>query len=431
MAQIPIINAQLDTLNRGMDAQNAVLTAIANKMGAFDEPLTFAALQAAVRSGVAPYLIAAGDQVIVPMGAEGARTDFTWDVMGLDEDCPVDQLAGGHCLALQMHQLRSAMLFDPPQYLFPITAESLASLGISGNSLPAGTYNVTSRYGRFNGTGTSEDGTFQFTTTVAVPIGGGIRHTYMGQYQSSASSYSKAKVLAGSFITYDSDTLTMLETLLTTEGSGGINLGTTTAFDPQYKVGDYINYTQRQFYGSNRWSTSWMRQYFHSADAALLWEPKTIWSRDSSTFHGTPGFLTQLDPDFATSLGKVRRRWALALADGGGYEDVEDKITLISRTAVRGTTVAGVAEGAVDANGNLVYSEAYSYYSIYPGIAGTIKYTSGGSAQYWRCGSIVALSDNANNPSQSYGFAPTGAGYQGVRMAAYELQHYSPVAYIC
>lgn len=86
-----------------------------------------------------------------------------------------------------------------------------------------------------------------------------------------------------------------------TEGVEGTNLGTTTSRDPQYKAGDYINFSQHQAYGSGRWSTSWLRQVLNSSDAEVQFVPATPWSRPGSK---AEGFLHSLDPELVKALGK-------------------------------------------------------------------------------------------------------------------------------
>jgi len=322
----------------------------------------------------------AADDTITVVVAAGAAD---YNAMGIDEETPVNSELE-HVLTIQRDKIMGRINFDPPQYLFPVTAESLAALGITGSVLPAGTYNVTLNHGSYSN-GTGEDGTYQFTTTVDIPIGGGIRHTTIGGWLSDSSGYVKSHVTGGTFITYGADTITTLETgLTTTEGSDGINLGTATARDPQYKSGDYINFTDRQIYGSNRWSTSYLRQLLNSDDAALAWKPGTIWSRNTSA---TPeGFLHTLDSELRAVLCKVRKRYALSISDGYGYEDVEDYVTLATMLDVFGSKNNNISEGPVDASGNLTRTTAYSYWQENNEQADRIKEDS--AAYYWWLGSV-------------------------------------------
>lgn len=460
--------------------QNEILLRIANKMGAFEEPMSWAAIQEHVRAGTVGMLTSPGEQLeaemaeivsatvygegitaatvskdtfleaagthaheyefafdgaawhyngstvaladygITPTGTavsgdvivvHRTATTHDFDVQGIDEDVPVDPLRS-HVLAIQMHKVLRTLNFDPPQYLLAVTAESLAALGISGTTLPAGTYNVTLNHGAANG-GTAEDGTYQFTTTKAIPVGGGIRHSYMGTYQSSSGDYGKAKVLAGTFITYDADTLTTLDAALeTTEGNDGINLGTTTANDPQYKSGDFINFTQRQRYGSNRWSTSFMRLYLNSAEATVTFKRGTIWSRNNSA--EVEGFLHTIDPELRAVLGKVRKRYALPIADGYGYEDVEDTVSLNTFLDCNGGKNNNISEGPVDAAGNVTRTTAYSLWKPITTNAQRIKYQGNSAAIWWlgSCNPSNASSERFVNASGAFNnnFASNACG---------------------
>ena len=274
--------------------------------------------------------------------------------------------------------------FDPPQYLFPITSESLASLGVSGDVLPAGTYNITLNRGAYN-SGIAEDGTYQFTTTLPIPIGGGIRHSYIGTNKGTGTvtDYSKDYVLSGTFITYGADRVTILENdLETTEGSSGINLGTTTACNPSFKTGDYINFTHRQRYGSNRWSTSFVRQYLNSDESIMTFVPLTIWSRPISQL--SEGFLYTIDEKLKSVLCKVRTRYSLSISDGYGYEDIEDyvKLSTLLDLSSSGTTVHGVYEGPVNSEGTIIRTKGYSKWIPQGAYSGQKPYNYSGFVKY-------------------------------------------------
>lgn len=321
------------------------------------DPLkSWSELQLWLRAGQLGQVLEAGDQLNVEVS--GTVRDF--DVLGLDEDVPVG--AGlSHVLSIQSHGILSSILFDPPMYLFAVTAEACTAFGWPSTGanagMPAGTYNVTLLRGAYDGS-TDQDGTYQFTTTQIVPIGGGVRHSQIGIRNDAG--YTKANLLAGTFTTYAADTITTVETgLATTEGNGGTNLGTTTAYDPQYKSGDYINFAHRQAHGCNRLFWSYLWQYLNSDDAAFVWERKSIWSRDLGI--AAEGFLHAIDPALRQVIGKVRRRVALSVSDGGGYEDLEGFCFPSFIGDVLGYATQG--EGPVDASGTLTRSGAYSLWS--------------------------------------------------------------------
>lgn len=433
-----------------IDTQNAILARIAENMGAFEKPTSYAGIQAMLRNGLIRHVLDDSDQIQAALninvstevhgtGVTAASVDkdtflsvagshthiheFTYDgaawlhngevvemkdygftitgtpasgdavvchissgavdfdIMGIDEDCPVDPNME-HTLSLLAANCIENEVFDPSQYLYAVTAEAWP------DGLPAGTYSITLDHGAYNG-GTAQDCTVKFTTTKTVPVDGGIRHSQIGVYRSDGQ-YIKANMLAGTFMTYDSDRMTTLETGLATteiteEDTDVVNLGTTTACDPKYKVGDYINFSQRQGHGSGRWKTSWIRQVLNCRDKVLQFVPQTIWSRPSRA--NAEGFLHRLDPELVAVLGKHRIRYALGIADGYGSEDVEDYVSLATMTDIGLGSNNGVQEGAVDANGNMLRTGEYSFWKG-KGILDRIKYLSS-AARHWWLGSVL------------------------------------------
>lgn len=429
----PIINAQLD-------AMNETLIRIANNLGAYDSPATWAAIQARVRANIIGQLVQPGDQLtaemaetltatvtgtgvtaatvskdtfleaagthhrdyefiydgamwrylgeavtlsdygITPTGTavEGdvinihrTATAYDFDVEGIDQEIPANPQYK-HVLSLIMHPVYVLQNFDPPQYLYAVTAAQWP------DGMPAGTYTITLNSGAYNG-GITQDGTYAFTTTKTIPVGGGIRHSAIGVYQSS--SYTKAQITSGTFTTYDADRLTTLESgLATTESDTGTSLGTTTASDPAKKSGDYINFSQRQAYGSNRWSTCWLRQWLNSDEATFTFAPKTIWSRPVSG--SIEGFLHNLDPELRAVLGKIRKRYALPVADGYGYEDIEDYVTLDTMLDVYGSQNNSISEGPVDGSGTVKRTTAMALWAG-SSQADKIKYQGATARSWW------------------------------------------------
>lgn len=334
------------------------------------------AAQTFVQNGMGSKIFPTAAQLMMN---DTSGTQWDLDVLGNDEDAAVDESIK-HVLSLQFHSIFSygSIPFDPPQSLFAVTTESLAWLGIEGTELPAGTYHVVGNHSTYGNT-TTEDGTYQFTTTKPVPIGGGIRHSAIGQYRSGG--YDKSFILNGTFMTYGTDRYATLESgLATTEGSEGTSLGTTTARNPQYKVGDYTNFSERQFYGSNRWLTSFMRQWLNSDEAVMTWTPMTIWSRPNSATLPS-GFLSRIDPELKAILCKVKTRYAKSIADGYGYEDVEDYVKLPTMLDLNFGNNNGVAEGPVNAEGTVTRTTPYSLYTGATD-ADRIKYQ-GATARYW------------------------------------------------
>ena len=427
-----------------IDTQNAILARMAEKMGAFEKPTSFKGIQTFLRNGLIRHVLDESDQIQAALninvttethgtGVTAATVDkdtflttagshthiheFTYDgaawlnngkvvelkdygititgnpvsgdavvchvssgkvdfdIMGIDEDCPADATKE-HTLSLLAANCIENEVFDPPQYLYAVTASAWP------DGMPAGTYSVTLNHGAYNGN-TAQDGTYKFTTTQTVPVGGGIRHSTIGAYQGSG--YTKDQILNGKFTTYAADRINTLETgLATTEVTEAdtdiVNLGTTTASDPQYKSGDYINYSQRNAYGSGRWGTSWIRQLLNSRDKVLNFVPATIWSRPARA--NAEGFLHRMDPELVAVIGKHRVRYALGIADGNGYEDLEDYVSLATMTDIGLGSNNGVQEGAVDESGNMLRTGSYSFWKG-KGQDDRIKYLSSAARLWW------------------------------------------------
>ena len=455
-----------------IDTQNAILARMAEKMGAFEKPTSFKGIQTFLRNGLIRHVLDESDQIQAALninvttdirgtGVTAATVDkdtflttagshthiheFTYDgaawlhngevvelkdygititgnpvsgdavvchvssgkvdfdIMGIDEDCPADATKE-HTLSLLAANCIENEVFDPSQYLYAVTAAAWP------DGLPAGTYSVTLNRGSYAGN-TAQDGTYKFTTTQVVPVGGGIRHSTIGIYQSSG--YTKDQILNGKFTTYGADRMTTLETgLVTTEATDAdtdvVNLGTTTASNPQYKVGDYINFSQRNAYGSGRWGTSWIRQLLNCRDKVLNFVPGTIWSRPSRA--NAEGFLHRLDPELVAVLGKHRVRYAISIADGNGYEDLEDYVSLATMTDIGLGSNNGVQEGAVDENGNMLRTGSYSFWNG-KGQEDRIKYLSS-AARYWWLGSVNPwYAVSVRNVSPSGALNSSGANF--------------------
>ena len=336
--------------------------------------------------GITPTGTAVEGDVIV---VRYAATNAVYEVNGIDEECPANPNLQ-HVTSIVRKDCVGVLVFDPPRYLFAVTAEACTHYGWPSTGMPAGTYNIILDHGAYDG-GTGEDGTYQFTTTQIVPVGGGVRHTVIG---TSHAPYEKAKVVAGKFQTYGADRVTTIETnIATTEGEDGTNLGTTTCKDPQYKVGDYIDFSQKQAYGSGRWSTCFARQVLNSEEAILTFVPATIWSRPAAT--GVEGFLHTIDPELVKCLGKVKKRYALNISDGYGYEDVEDKVTLLTMLDVFGQKNNNISEGPVNSAGEVTRTVANSLWKdVRTTNAQRIKYYNGTARYWWLASTNPSYADN-------------------------------------
>ena len=335
-----------ETFVEKMDNQNLLLAAIASNGGGIKID-SWSAVQQVVRLGLASKVFAIGDQFVSTKG----ETQLIWDIIGFDHDIPADSQFK-HSMTIQMHDCYTSAQFDAPEALY-----------YAPDGLVAGTYNFTllSGYDTTYGGGK----TYQFTLTKAVPAGGQILFPWSYNKQAST-------VLIS---TYESATSSVaIESVGVTEGSEGTNLGTANGNT------ENMNHSHKIRYGSNRWLHSSIRQWLNSNKAAnAWWKPQNVFDRPPSNI-ATAGFLTDMDNEFMSAIGKVKKRTARNLVtDGGGYEDTEELIFLPSRSEIYGGLENNVNEG-----------EPYPYYANYSDLsaAGTgndsnrIKYRNG-AAQYW------------------------------------------------
>lgn len=292
-----------------------------------------------------------GDAVVVHETA--AKMLVT--VLGVDQDTPADpQLE--HSLTVGFQDCYAELQFDAAEALFAFP-----------NGLAAGTYYFTidstydTAHNNYEG--------YQFTTTQDIPNKGQI--TFPWGANANASGV-KVSTWASSSAT------TPLETLTTSNETSGTFLGQATlAID----TANNINAIQRVRYGSNKWSTSALKQLLNSDKAAgTFWKAQTVFDRPPSWAANTAGFLYGMDPDFVSVIGRVNKRTALnTVSDGGGYEDSVEKVFLLSRSEV----YAG-KENNIDEGGPYDYFKDFSDFSAPSTGKDTnrIKYRNG-TAKYW------------------------------------------------
>ena len=311
---------------------------------------------------------AADDTIVIHVTAD--KVDFT--VVAKDYDVPVrDNIK--HTLALYTTDL---LLYGSIPFC---ASQKLVSVR---EALPAGTYNITLDHGTYGGA-TTQDGTYQFTTTQPIPAGGGIRHSAMGAWQSS---YSKAQITGGTFTTYDASYNVIESGIVCTEGSGGTSLGTTTASNPTYRTADNLNFTERNAYGSNRNAHSANKKWLESdapgaasGQIASWWTPSDEF--DMPVISTLPGFLHGMDPTFREIIQPVRKRTAKCVADGYGYEDTVETVFEPSMTELGWGKNNNVSETAAEADGTVKTDAAWDFY-VGASNADRIK-THGGTARYY------------------------------------------------
>lgn len=295
-----------------------------------------------VRRGLASRFFQVGDQLV----CEKDGVEIRWDIIGIDQDTPVDSNFS-HSMTLMAHDVYITAAFDAKEALFAFD-----------DGLEAGTYHFTiDQQPWFAG---DVGKVVQFTLQNAIPAGGQlvINNAY------------SATVVGATISAFASGaSTTAIETVTMSEGSDGTDLGSV----GNALTGSATNSIQRALLGSNNWSQSAARQYLNSnAAAGAYWTPKTKWDRPPGYVATTAGFLKGLDNDFVSVLGKVTKTTSQnTVTDGGGGVQSEELIFLPSRSEIYGSAeISGVNEGAI-----------YDYYKNATN-ADRIKYQ-GTAARYW------------------------------------------------
>lgn len=351
-----------------------------------------------------------------------STTQETYDVMAVDGyDTPVE--AGKtHAVSLLTHDVISynEIPFDPVEALYAVDADTWP------DGMPAGTYHIILDHGCYNGS-IVQDGAYEFTTTQLIPVGGKIRHSTIGLYQSTE--YTQEQILNGKFTTYNADFSILESNIATTLGSDGTSIGTTTASNPTYLVGNHLNFSQRNSYGSNRWDLCSDRKYLQSKAKGAASGAIASWWYATGEFDmpvrsTKPGYLYGLDPAFVKVLGAVKKRTALSIADGYGYMDTEDLVWLASMTEVFPTSTTNpvgqknnnIAETSFGADGATLQQNCYPYWEgstnddriKYHGTTARLWWLRGPSPSYAYGVRYVSTSGALNNRSayNAYGVVP-------------------------
>lgn len=356
-----------------------------------------------------------GDAIVVHV--VGTQVDF--EVLDMDKDIPANSNYS-HSLTLATVDLLNynAIPFSNPQALKAIAADEFP------NGLEAdGRYYLTLDHGAYNNT-TTQDGDYYFIPTIAVPVGGKIRHTAIGVYQSDGS-YTPEKILAGKFITYDAN-YNELERCTTYSGAVGTSLGTATAESKTYMVGSHLNATLRQGHGSNRYAHNAQRKWMNSNAAAAASGEIASWWYASDEFDmpvrsTLPGLLHTLDPALVAVIAPVRKRTYLHPwdQDGAAYEDTEELVFQLSMTEVGFGANSGVNELSPNADGTLTDTQPYALYQGATN-ADRIKYL-GTDARYWWL----------RSPNPSYAHYERRVNTDGSLRINYASISYGAVAGLC
>ena len=317
---------------------------------------------------------AEGDHIIVTETA----SELLWDV--LDHNKHTFQnpaLTKGVVLGMHNVFTYGSIPFCPAQLLFH-----------AKDGLAAGTYKFTLLNGAYGG-GTGQDGVYMFTITNAIPAGGGFRHSTIGAYQGGG--YNKAQITGGTITTYgvynaangSRPTVESGVTVSVYDDSTATDLGVFSAEDHAYKS-EYNNSTERNAYGSNRWSTSVFRQWLNSTAPAYKSGDAVVshWFSIQTPFDMPPsesvlkmaGFLHGFGQHLVDLIQPVAITCSLTNFDKSAANEQEttyDKVWLQSMT-----------ELGLGANNGANEGSTFAYWSTRNTNADRIK-REGSTARYW------------------------------------------------
>ena len=362
-----------------MDTMIEKLGMIAAAVGSQVDISTWAGIQKAVRSGIASEILPVGTQLAVNHSVYGTRL---FDVVAHDYFKNAYD-PDAHTMTIMQHDLLTATQFDAPEALY-----------YAETQLSAGTYNFT-----IIGLDKWVAGTYQFTLTSPVPVGGQICVTGQYPYQ--------GNITAASVKTYSSRTSTTpIETATITAGSGGTSLGT---------CGEgALNHAHRIAYGSNNYKESAMRQFLNSSAAAgSVWTPQTKFDRPPSWVTTLAGYKKGLDQDFLAVVCKVK----LPCAANNTYEAPDSTVTKNTKYTLNDEFYIASRKEIFGSSDDV--ADDTVVFPFYDGAtaADRIKYRDGSAADWWLRTPVawyaravrLVFSDGALNcydAFNAYGLAP-------------------------
>lgn len=307
-----------------------------------------------------------GDQIIMPwkdMDDSNHNTDETayqvaWDIVHHD----MVELRDGTTVPgmfIQMHLCSAySVQFSHQQAFYKCDSE-----------LPAGTYNVTFN-NSWGSKGASAGTTWQFTLTQAVPAGG--RLSGFENLPDVDPSSWKVKSWASAAAT------TPIETVDVTSGEGGVSLGNLNLFTLSDSG---LNCMQRVGYGSNRWSTSALRQYLNKAGANWWLSQEDFDIRPDQ--YEKKGFMTGFNDDFLNAIKPIKVTTALNTVEGyeNATEDTFDTFFVPSLQQMYVTPQLANVEG--------------NYFEYWKARLGRTTYAGTGSANVFDAFKIPAINANS------------------------------------
>lgn len=292
----PILDETGHLIVEGLARQNLLLSELVNAESHATPVATLNEIHEIVRAGEAENVFAIGDQI--NLNYNDGTNDYVlpWDIVAFG----YFELQDGETkpgMIVQSHYAMQAVQFDSSEAIY-----------VTDAALPAGTYNFT--IGTNWGSHCIAGKTYQFTTSVEIPVGGqisvGINDRF---YVWGAPDQSPTTWKVFTFAS-NSATAPLESNLELTEGSAGTSLGTLSSSTKYAASG--MNNLQRAAYGYNRWSLSANRQFYNSSAAAgAWWTPKNPFDRTPEQLATVRGFMAGFDEAFLNIIKPVKVTTAL------------------------------------------------------------------------------------------------------------------------
>ena len=249
-----------------------------------------------VRLGKGPQVFPKGS---VLRAAHTTYGDILWRVMAHNHDVNKN--------APELPTMRIEMIACI--YGREVAAPGLLWANTGAAELPAGTYNFT-LYKADNAGDIREDGTYQFTTAQAIPVGGGFRHSQTGLYRASSGLYVPANII-GNYLTY-----------LQCQRRGHRAILAVTAWERRHFLGhsqpELGRYRQHnrpilQHPAQRLRLQPCRRKRRAPMDQQPAWCKPVVYQEETPfdlkpTYANQPGFLAGFDADFLGRAGHCRQR---------------------------------------------------------------------------------------------------------------------------
>lgn len=272
----------------GLARQNLLLSEMVNAETHATPIATLNEIHEIVRSGEAENVFSLGDQINLNWNDGTNNHILPWDIVAFRD------------VELEDGETKPGMIIQSHYAMEPV--QFGASIAPFVGARDAGTYHFT--IGTTWGSHCVAGKVYQFALTQAVPDGGQI---VIGT-NSSFYAWGAPDTAATNWRVYtfaSPTSVTPIETVALTEGSGGTDLGSI-ASNVAYNAGGFAN-LQACAYGYNRWAFSSMRKYLNSsAGAGAWWTASFDGDRPAQQAATLRGFKAGFDEGFLNIIKPVK-----------------------------------------------------------------------------------------------------------------------------